>query len=160
LPYFLFISSSESSSALIAMNSCLDTCKSFFEQPIIRPISKGRFQLRQVLGEYNAKLADDADDVVELFRKSDLVGKRFYLSSFPLPKRKKKFERWDKTENKYVQDEYELTAREKKEEDLKPGQNMQVWMVGVNFWFPILQSDLLALFSLHSVGHGGRVVRK
>ena len=115
------------------MNSCLDTCKSFFEQPIIRPISKGRFQLRQVLGEYNAKLADDADDVVELFRKSDLVGKRFYLSSFPLPKRKKKFERWDKTENKYVQDEYEPTAKEKKEEDLKPGQNMQVWMVGVNF---------------------------
>jgi hypothetical protein len=99
---------------------------------MIRPISKGRFQLRQVLGDYNAKLADDADEVVELFRKSDLVGKRFYLSSFPLPKRKKKFERWDKTENKYVQDEYEPSAKEKKEEDLKPGENMQVRVPGAN----------------------------
>ena len=99
---------------------------------MIRPISKGRFQLRQVLGDYNAKLADDADEVVELFRKSDLVGKRFYLSSFPLPKRKKKFERWDKTVNKYVQDEYEPSAKEKKEEDLKPGENMQVRVPGAN----------------------------
>lgn len=101
----------------------------FFEHPIFRPQSKGRFELRQILGDYNAKLADDEDDLTELFRKKDLVGKRFYLSAFPLPKRKKKFERWDKLENRYVQDEYEPTAEEKKDEALKPGNNMQVMAV-------------------------------
>ena len=100
--------------------------QSFFEQPIYRPQSKGRFELRQILGDYNAKLADDEGELIELFRKKDLVGKRFYLSTFPLPKRKKKFERWDKTELRYVQDEYELSEDEKKEEELKPGKNMQV----------------------------------
>ncbi len=134
--------------------------QSFFEQPIIRPISEGRFQLRQILGDYNAKLADDMEDEVELFRKSDLVGKRFYLSSFPLPKRKKKFERWDKTENKYVQGEYEPSAKEKKEEDLKPGENMQVRLLSATYLFPIIQSDLLARHSLLSTGHGSRVVRE
>jgi len=103
---------------------------SFFEQPIYHPEAKGHFELRQILGEYNAKLADDEDDdLTELFRKKDLVGKRFYLSTFPLPKRKKKFERWDKVENRYVQDEYEPTAEEKKEEELKPGNDMQVMAV-------------------------------
>ncbi|KAL7542116.1 hypothetical protein ACHAXR_011549 [Thalassiosira sp. AJA248-18] len=72
----------------------------FFEQPIFQPESKGRFELRQILGDHNAKLADDDDDLTELFKKQDLVGKRFYLSTFPIPKRKKKFQRWDKTENR------------------------------------------------------------
>ena len=105
---------------------CQSLHQEFFEHPIFRPQSKGRFELRQILGDYNAKLADDEDDLTELFRKKDLVGKRFYLSAFPLPKRKKKFERWDKLENRYVQDEYEPTAEEKKDEALKPGNNMQV----------------------------------
>lgn len=102
---------------------------SFFEQPIIRPESKGRFELRQILGDHNAKLADDDDDLTELFRKKDLVGKRFYLSTFPSPKRKKKFEGFSKLENRYVQSEYELTAEEKEEEESKPGKNMQVMAV-------------------------------
>ena len=57
---------------------------SFFEQPIYSPESTGRFELRQILGEYNAKLDDDEGELVELFRKNDLVGKRFYLSTFPI----------------------------------------------------------------------------
>jgi hypothetical protein len=104
------------------------THPSFFDQPIFTPTTKGRFELRQVLGEYNAtpNKGKDDDTLVELFRKSDLVSKRFYLSTFPLPKRKKKFERWDKTELKFVQGEYEPTAKEKEDESLKPGENMQV----------------------------------
>ena len=100
--------------------------QSFFEQPIVRPISKGHFELRQILGDYNAKLADKDSDLVELFRKDDLVGKRFYLTTFPLPKRRKKFEKWDVAENKFVKVEYEPTKKEKEDEDLKPGKNMQV----------------------------------
>ena len=106
------------------MTKC--TYQSFFEQPIIRPQSKGRFELRQILGEYNAKLEDEEGELVELFRKKDLVGKRFYLSTFPLRKRKKKFERWDVSLNRYVTEEYEPTADEKREEELQPGKNMQV----------------------------------
>jgi len=106
------------------------THPSFFEQPIYRPESKGRFELRQILGDYNAKIEDDDEnDLTERFRKKDLVGKRFYLSTFPLPKRRKKFERWDVAENRYVQDEYAPTAKEKKEEELEPGKNMQVMAV-------------------------------
>ena len=98
---------------------------SFFEQPIIRPQRKGSFELRQILGEYNAKLNDE-DELIELFRKKDLDGKRFYLSTFPLPKRRKKFEYWSKEENCYKTGEYEPTAEEKAEEELEPGKNMQV----------------------------------
>jgi hypothetical protein len=100
----------------------------FFEQPIIRPQPKGSFELRQILGEFNAKL-DDEPDLIELFRKSDLEGKRFYLSTFPLPKRRKKFEYWSKEDNCYKTGEYEPTAAEKAEEDLEPGKNMQVMAV-------------------------------
>ena len=103
--------------------------QSFFEQPIVRPISKGHFELRQILGDYNAKLADEGSDLIELFQKDDLVGKRFYLTTFPLPKRRKKLEKWDATSNTYVQFETEPTKKEKREEDLKPGKNMQVRLI-------------------------------
>lgn len=81
------------------------------------------------MGEHNAKLADQDGELVEKFRKNDLVGKRFYLSTFPLPKRKKKFERWDKVTNMFVTEEYEPTAEEKKDHELEPGNNMQVHMM-------------------------------
>jgi hypothetical protein len=97
----------------------------FFEQPIIRPQRKGSFELRQILGEFNAKLDDEADPV-ELFRKKDLEGKRFYLTTFPLRRRRKKFEYWSKEDNCYKTGEYEPTAAEKAEEELEPGKNMQV----------------------------------
>jgi len=100
----------------------------FFEQPIIRPQRKGSFELRQILGEFNAKLDDEAEPV-ELFRKKDLEGKRFYLTTFPLRKRRKKFEYWSKEDNCYKTGEYEPTAAEKAEEELEPGNNMQVMAV-------------------------------
>lgn len=69
---------------------------SFFEQPIFNPQSMGYFELKQILGDFNAKLTGgnpdgDEEEQIELFRKRDLVGKRFYLSSYPMPKRKKKY---------------------------------------------------------------------
>lgn len=60
---------------------------SFFEQPIFNPQSTGRFELKQVQGDHKV---DDEDDLVELFRKEDLAGKKYYLSTFPLAERKKK----------------------------------------------------------------------
>jgi hypothetical protein len=102
---------------------------SFFEQPIFRPRSNGNFELRQILGEHNAKLEEE-DELIELFRKEDLVRKRFYLSTFPLKKRRKKFEVWDAGENRFVKKEYEPTAEEKMEEELQPGK-MQVGNVAV-----------------------------
>lgn len=102
------------------------THPSFFEQPIFKPENQGKFELKQVLGEHNAKLAEEGDNMIELFRKKDLVGKKFYLSTFPLPKRRKKFETWDPILTKFVQKEYEISAEEKAEEDLQPGKNMQV----------------------------------
>lgn len=83
------------------------------------------------MGEHNAKLVEE-DELVELFRKKDLMGKRYYLTTFPLKKRRKKFERWDVKQNKYVKEEYEPTAEEKMEEELQPGNNMQVGYVAVN----------------------------
>lgn len=88
----------------------------------------GRFELRQILGEHNAKLVEE-DELIELFRKDDLVGKRFYLSTFPLPKRRKKFEYWDRATNSYKTGEYEPTAAEKAEEALEQGKGMQVCML-------------------------------
>jgi len=58
---------------------------SFFEQPIFNPQSMGNFELQQVDGDHSI----EEDDLVELFRKDDLSGKRFYLSTFPLPERKR-----------------------------------------------------------------------
>ncbi len=97
---------------------------SFFEQPIVRPQRMGSFELRQILGEFNTKLAEDDEEIVELFRKNDLVGKRFYLSSFPIPKHKKKGrDFWSSKEQKWVHFE---TPDEKKLRESQPGKNMQV----------------------------------
>lgn len=92
---------------------------SFFEQPIFNPRSMGNFELKQILGDYNARVTGanpngDDDDMVELFRKDDLVGKRFYLSTYPLPKRKKKNRRGQEVED---------------EDEAQPQKNMQVFAV-------------------------------
>jgi len=100
---------------------------SFFEQPIVRPQRMGSFELRQILGEFNTKLAEEDEEVVELFRKRDLVGKRFYLSTFPIPKHKKKGrDFWSSKEQKWVHFE---TPDEKKLRESQPGKNMQVMAV-------------------------------
>eukprot|EP00984_Skeletonema_dohrnii_P022021 scaffold11138_cov76-Skeletonema_dohrnii-CCMP3373.AAC.4 len=75
----------------------------------IRPQRKGSFELRQILGEFNAKLDDEAEPV-ELFRKKDVEGKRAGRSLY-----------WSKEDNCYKTGEYEPTAAEKAEEELEPG---------------------------------------
>jgi hypothetical protein len=63
---------------------------SFFEQPIFNPQSMGSFELKRVEGN---KADKDEDEMIELFCKEDLEGKQYYLSTFPLPTRKKK-DKW------------------------------------------------------------------
>lgn len=62
---------------------------SFFEQPIYSPTKTGSFQLRQVLGGLNTRTKKD-DEPVEKFKASDLQGKRYFLTTYPLKQRKPK----------------------------------------------------------------------
>jgi len=83
---------------------------SFFEQPIFQPKPNGSFELKQILGSLNTRL--DSDELVEKFRKEDLMDKRFFITSFPLPYKRKRKQRWSIKYNKYV-DEIPKTKREK-----------------------------------------------
>lgn len=90
---------------------------SFFEQPIFHPKPNGSFELKQVLGSLNTRI--DSDELVEKFRKEDLMDKRFFMTSFPLPNKRKRKQRWSIKYNKYVdkvpktEQEKELEKREK-----------------------------------------------
>jgi hypothetical protein len=74
---------------------------SFFEQPMFDPTSTGSFELRQVLGTLNTQI-DDEDKLVELFRKKDLMDKKYFITSYPLPVVQKKRKRWSIKYNKFV----------------------------------------------------------
>mmetsp|Transcript_22575 Transcript_22575/g.48892 ORF Transcript_22575/g.48892 Transcript_22575/m.48892 type:complete len:494 (+) Transcript_22575:541-2022(+) len=76
---------------------------SFFEQPIYKPTPTGSFQLRQVLGGLNARTRK-ADVPVERFKTTDLQGKRYFLTTYPLQDR----------------------SRKKKIEDIKPHERAEV----------------------------------
>lgn len=73
---------------------------SFFEQPIFDPTSTGSFELRQVLGNLNTQIEEDK--LVEKFRKKDLMNKKYFITSYPLPKVQKKKKRWSIKYNKYM----------------------------------------------------------
>lgn len=73
---------------------------SFFEQPIFDPTSTGSFELRQVLGNLNTQIEEDK--LVEKFRKKDLMNKKYFITSYPLPNVQKKRKRWSIKYNKYV----------------------------------------------------------
>jgi hypothetical protein len=76
---------------------------SFFDQPMFKPVAKGRFQLRQVLGALNAKSIEEEEGLVERFKAKDFYGKRFLLSSHPLAQwRPKGNTRWSIKYNRYV----------------------------------------------------------
>ncbi len=75
---------------------------SFFEQPIFSPTSTGFFELRQVLGTLNTHIQHDEDKFVEKFRKKDLMDKRYFITSYPLPTAERKNKRWSIKYNKYV----------------------------------------------------------
>jgi len=90
---------------------------SFFEQPIFQPKSNGSFQLKQVLGSLNTRV--DNNKLVEKFKKEDLMGKKYFITSFPSQYKRKRKQRWSIKYNKYVdkipktEQEKELEKREK-----------------------------------------------
>jgi hypothetical protein len=96
---------------------------SFFEQPIFDPTPTGSFELRQVLGNLNLGV-DDEDELIEKFRKTDLMDKRYLLTSYPLPKRKKK-KRWSIKHSKYVDDKPK-TKKDKEWEELQKNAPIQI----------------------------------
>lgn len=76
---------------------------SFFEQPMFQPISKGSFQLKQVLGSLNTKNPRDKDHLIEKFRAKDFYGKRFLVTSHPIGDFKPKGKiRWSIKYNQFV----------------------------------------------------------
>jgi hypothetical protein len=75
---------------------------SFFEQPIFDPMNTGSFELEQVLGTLNTQYKPHNDQLVEKFKKRDLMDKRYYLTSFPIPNTRKKRQRWSIKYNKFV----------------------------------------------------------
>jgi len=83
---------------------------SFFEKPIFHPKPNGSFELKQILGSLNTRLDDD--DLEEKFRKEDLMGKRYFMTSFPSQYKRKRKQRWSIKYNKYV-DKVPKTEREK-----------------------------------------------
>jgi len=89
---------------------------SFFEQPIFHPKPNGSFELKQVLGSLNTRV--DTDELEEKFRKEDLMGKRFFMTSFPLANKRKRKQRWSIKYNKYV-DKVPKTKQEKELEKIQ-----------------------------------------
>ncbi len=72
----------------------------FFEQPMFGPTPMGSFELQQVLGILNTRTDDDQP--LEKFKKVDLMNKKYFLTSYPLPQKRQKRQRWSIKYNKYV----------------------------------------------------------
>ena len=91
---------------------------SFFDQPMFGPTPTGSFELKQILGNLNTQVTDEEDDLVEKFRKEDLVNKRYFLTSYPLPTKseRKKKQRWSIKGNKFVDAKAKSDADKEREE--------------------------------------------
>jgi hypothetical protein len=89
---------------------------SFFDTPMMGATETGSFELHQILGTLNTNLDRD-DQLVEKFKKQDLMGKKYFLTSFPLPTTKrKKRQRWSIKYNKFVDDKIKSHAEMEREE--------------------------------------------
>jgi hypothetical protein len=76
---------------------------SFFDQPMFKPIRRGGFELKQVLGSLNARSYEEEKELNEKFRAKDFYGKRFLLSSHPIAQRRPKGNtRWSIKYNRFV----------------------------------------------------------
>ena len=73
----------------------------FFENPMFRPKSTGTFELRQVMGHTVEK---SVQTYIDRFRREDLAGKKYWLSSYPLPSHTPK--KWSDKKQKYVDRKY------------------------------------------------------
>ena len=65
-------------------------------------MNTGSFELEQVLGTLNTQYKRHDEELVEKFKKQDLMDKRYYLTSFPIPNTRKKKQRWSIKYNKFV----------------------------------------------------------
>mmetsp|Transcript_7181 Transcript_7181/g.10836 ORF Transcript_7181/g.10836 Transcript_7181/m.10836 type:complete len:484 (-) Transcript_7181:41-1492(-) len=95
------------------------THPNFFEQPMFGGTLTGFFELQQILGTLNTQVDSDEDKLVEKFRKEDLVNKRYFLTSYPLPTKRQKRQRWSIKYNKYVDDKTQSKAEKDREEQEK-----------------------------------------
>jgi hypothetical protein len=103
------------------------THPNFFEQPMVNAIKTGSFELQQILGKLNTALRGSHEDdgqLLEKFRKQDLCDKTYFLTSFPLPKRKKR-QRWSIKYNDYV-DYVAPTEEEKAREEMEKNEPVNI----------------------------------
>jgi hypothetical protein len=92
--------------------------KMFFEQLMFKPLSMGSFELKQILGKWNAAVQKEESKLLERFRKSDFSGKKFLLTNYPMPERKPKGElRWSIKYNKFVEDPIKTKKNDAKQEN-------------------------------------------
>lgn len=82
---------------------------SFFERPIYSPTKTGSFQLKQILGEANFQVQsggqrskDYTEESGKEFKKEQLAGKVFYLTSQPIGWAKKNKPRWSRSRKSFV----------------------------------------------------------
>jgi len=94
---------------------------SFFEQPMFDPTSTGSFELRQVLGTLNTQVKSEEDDdmLIEKFRKKDLMEKRYFITSYPIPTKRNRKKRWSIKYNKFVDAKAQTDAEKEWEERQK-----------------------------------------
>eukprot|EP00590_Aulacoseira_subarctica_P007171 CAMPEP_0172428414 /NCGR_PEP_ID=MMETSP1064-20121228/46234_1 /TAXON_ID=202472 /ORGANISM="Aulacoseira subarctica , Strain CCAP 1002/5" /LENGTH=535 /DNA_ID=CAMNT_0013173183 /DNA_START=68 /DNA_END=1673 /DNA_ORIENTATION=- len=95
---------------------------SFFEQPIYSPTKTGSFQLRQVLREAMAQQQDSSsssqgkdytEEAGDEFRKEQLAGKRFFVTSQPIGWEKKNKPRWSRSRKCFVVDPIPINENDK-----------------------------------------------
>jgi len=79
-------------------------------------MNTGSFELEQVLGTLNTQYKRHDEELVEKFKKQDLMDKRYYLTSFPIPNTRKKKQRWSIKYNKFVDDKPKSQAEKEREE--------------------------------------------
>jgi hypothetical protein len=106
--------------------------KMFFEQLMFKPLSMGSFELKQILGNLNAVVRKEENKLVERFRKSDFNNKKFLMTNFPIPERKRKGDlRWSIKYNKFVDDPIKKT---KKDQDKEANQTSQIRVMEVQLF--------------------------
>ena len=106
--------------------------KMFFEQLMFKPLSMGSFELKQILGNLNAVVRKEENKLIERFRKSDFSGKKFLMTNFPIPERKRKGDlRWSIKYNKFVDDPIK---NNKKDQEREANQTAQIRVMAVQLF--------------------------
>lgn len=130
---------------------------SFFELPIYDPVSMGTFHLQQIFSKTTEALnPTDEEEFEERYKKNDLCGKRYYVTSKPFIYKAKGRKRWSIKYNKYVEEKTKKQKALEKEAD-KYASNIRVMEVELfanNTFATIagLGSDVILRGKWHIVG--------